>query len=370
MKLIDNGNVFSGIACTATANCCFPAIVLLADGSLMCSWRAGTTKESPDGKIWLARSNSGGSKWDKWPLTLSDTFDGTPGEFHYGPLTEFDDGRLLIALMWTDRSRPLLPFFNPKTEGLLPLRTIFAESTDGGHTWAQTRAMDRAPYHSPMPITGAVIKLSDGRIGCHFEVNKDYYDESPWRHAAAMKISSDGGQTWPEAIEIANDPTNRFMYWDQRHSALGNQHVATFWTYDRKKNSDANIHISHSADDGRTWTLPQDTGITGQVAHPVLLKDQRLAVVFVDRFKSRSILARLSVDGGKSFGSDELVIYTQPGAASDPGNGSDSAAYLQDMRLWTFGRIDALTDSTGDIWIVYYAGCQDATNIHWARIRL
>ena len=122
----------------------------------------GSTKESADGTIWLARSVDLGKNWQHWPLSIDDTFEGVSGEFHYGPLTLLSDNRILIALMWTDRSNPDLPFFNPETEGLLPIRTIFGESADGGRTWGNIRGMDLAPYQSPMPITGSVLKFPGG----------------------------------------------------------------------------------------------------------------------------------------------------------------------------------------------------------------
>jgi len=369
MKLIDKGIVFAGKPESNTASCCFPGIVRFPDGSLMCSWRTGSTKESPDGKIWLAHSSDSGKSWKHWPLHVSERFGDAPGEFHYGPLTILGDRRLLITLMWTDRSDPSLPFFNPQTEGLLPVRTIFAESTDGGHTWAHLRAMDTAPYQSPMPITGPVLKLPTGRLACCFEVNKHHADTRPWRHAAAMKISSDGGTTWPEAVEVANDPNNRLMFWDQRHSISGDRHTAMFWTYDRTANKDANIHLSLSSDGGRSWTLPKDTGIVGQVAHPVLLSDGRLMVIYIDRFHTRSIRARLSNDYGNTFGEEELVVHQQPRNSADAGVESQSAEYLQDMQLWSFGRIDALADEQGDIWTVFYAGDSRSTGIHWAHIK-
>jgi hypothetical protein len=76
----------------------------------------------------------------------------------------------------------------------------------------------------------------------------------------------------------------------------------------------------------------------------------------------------MSTDGGVTFGREELVIYEQPRHSRDQGDQSGHVAYLQDMQLWTFGRIDAMVDPSGDIWTVFYAGDERATSIHWARI--
>jgi hypothetical protein len=159
------------------------------------------------------------------------------------------------------------------------------------------------------------------------------------------------------------------MYWDARY-ALGNKgiYVAAFWTYDRQQQRDANIHLSYSADGGRRWSAPRDTGIIGQVCHPVLLDDGKLLLVYVDRYLTHTIRAVLSDDMGQSF-RDEVVIYEHPTA--DGRNGRSSKAmtnYLQEMDIWTFGRVDAVKAPDGQVMIVYYAGTRDATNIHWAQL--
>ena len=250
------------------------------------------------------------------------------------------------------------------------MRTWFCQSRDGGLSWSDYRFMDGEPYHGPLAITGPVLVLDDGRLACQFEVNKPYEDTRPWRHAAAWKISPDGGHNWPEHVEVANDPTGRVMYWDARYVFGAKGYVmAAFWTYDRQQQRDANIHLSESRDGGRTWSEPRDCGLVGQVCHPVLLGGDRLLLVYVDRFRSPTIRAALSNDLGRSFVAD-LVVYQHPVAQREQGEDSDPAAYLQDMELWTFGRIEAISAGDGTVWLVYYAGNAQATSIHWARLQV
>lgn len=208
--------------------------------------------------------------------------------------------------MWVDRSEPGRPFFNPATEGLLPLQTWFCHSRDAGQTWGDYRWMDVEAVSScigcdkppqpdcPLAITGPVLSLPDRRLACQFEVNKPYDDTKPWRHAAAYRVSNDGGRTWPEYVEVANDPTGRVMYWDARYA------------FDRT---------------------------------------------------------------GRGFVED-IAIYQHPAAHADGGQDSTATDYLQDMELWTFGRVEAILTGDGTVSVIYYAGNAQATDIRYARLQV
>ncbi|WP_437223030.1 sialidase family protein [Planctomicrobium sp. SH661] len=366
MKLVQKSTIFRGVAGTPQANCCFPSIVALSNGELLANWRCGSQKDSADGQILLSRSSDKGKTWEPATVLGLGEFESHPAEPHYAPLTVLAPDHLLAAAMWVDRSEPGLPFFHPDTEGLLPVKTLFCESLDGGRSWSNHRLMDDAPYQSPMPVTGPVLKINGGQLACQFEVNKNYRDEGEWRHCAAWKISSDGGETWPDNLEIANDPTGKLMYWDA-HSAVRQDGtcLAAFWTYDRQQEVDAPIHLSISFDWGRTWSRPRNTRIAGQVGYPVFLEDGRLLFVYLDRFQTRSIRAALSDDLGETFHS-HVVIYEHPNPGAREEHLTNSPEYLQQMNLWTFGRIEAALMQDGQVAVTYYAGTSQSTSIYCA----
>lgn len=368
MKLISEGTIFAGLPNSEVMNSCFPSLVEMPDGTLVVSWRVGSQKDSADGRILLSRSTDQGKSWSTPNELPAGPWTNEPGEVHYAPLTVLGHEHLLATLMWVDRSDAALPFFNPTTEGLLPIRTWLCESRDGGRSWDDYRCVDNETDSGPLPLTGPVLVLGDGRWACQIEVNKPYEDPTPWRHAAAWKISYDKGHRWPEYYEVANDPTGRLMYWDARYALGANgRMLAAFWTYDRRQQTDQRIHLSESRDHGRTWSKPRDCGLMGQVCYPVLLGNDRLLLTYVDRFHTRSIRAALSDDLGQSFVED-AIVYRHPVGHADPGETSALAGYLQDMELWTFGRVEALLGRDGTVWAVYYAGDSQTTSIRWARL--
>lgn len=368
MKLVSHNVIYRGSRNSSAASCCFPAITRLPSGTMVSTWRIGSRKDSSDGKLLISRSNDGGNLWsaaEEFPLG---PYTALAGEAHYGALTTLGPDHLLATVMWFDRSSPELPLFHPQTEGLLPTSTLFCESRDGGRTWDDYRELDHMPYDSPMPVTGPVLVLADGRLACQFEVNKNYESLEPWRHAAAWKISSDGGKTWPDCVEVAHDPTLRFMYWDARYAVRADGFcLAAFWTYDRQRQRDATIHLCHSLDYGRTWSRPRDTGIVGQICQPLIQSDGRLLLIYVDRFVTRSIRAVLSDDLGGTFHSD-TVVYQHSVPQQERGEGSSAVNYLQEMDVWTFGRVEGVAEPDGRVSVVFYAGDSSATSIYWAQL--
>ncbi len=369
MELIADGMIYAGKPGTSAANSCFPAIVQLPDGTLIVTWRVGSQKDSADGTILLSRSTDEGRSWSQPQPFPSGPCSERPGEIHYAPLTVLGNDDLLAALMWVDRSDSNRPFFNPVTEGILPVQTWFCVSRDGGQSWGDYRLMESDP-DCPLTLTGPVLPLGGGRLVCQVEVNKSYDDAGIWRQAAVWRISSDGGYHWPECVEVAKDPNSQVFYWDARYGLGNNGYVmAALWVYDRKQKHDLPIHLCESNDGGNIWTQPRSIGLVGQQAYPVLLSAGRVVFVYIDRFNSRSIRAVLSNDRGRTL-ADEIVVYQHQVGRTEPGEDSAPADYLQDMELWTFGRVQAIAGIDGSMWIVYYAGDTEATNIFWARLKM
>jgi hypothetical protein len=66
------------------------------------------------------------------------------GSLIFAPLTALTGHKVLMGMMWIDRTNPQLPMFNPETEGLLRMRVLFSESADagkgGGNIYGRTKS--------------------------------------------------------------------------------------------------------------------------------------------------------------------------------------------------------------------------------------
>jgi hypothetical protein len=373
LTIAGEGAVSCGRKGTDASSCAFPAVCVLPGGRWLCGWRAAPTKAGAIGQHVLAcRSDDEGRSWSEpeapfGPLTVG----GRPGLFRGIYMTALGGPRVLAALMWTDHSRPDLPFFHPQTQGLLDTRIFLARSEDAGGTWSRPQMLDASRFDCPTPITGPVLRLPGGDLLCPFELNKHYEEPGTWRHAPVVMISTDGGASWPLHALPARDPSGRLFFWDQRSGVLADGTVLDlFWTYDTVRDGYLNIHASDSRDGGRSWSAVWDTGLPGQPAQPVSLRDGRIALAFVDRSGAPSIRMRVSADGGRSWPADTEVLIHAPRMASQLGGKRSMHEAVQEMEKFSVGLPNTAPLEGGDVLVVYYAGPEaDRTDVRWARVR-
>ena len=370
MRIVDHGIVFRSVPGTDRQSCAFPQVAVLPGGRWLCGCRAACDKGSKKGQhVLLSVSDDEGRNWSPAAAPFTPPpLDGKTGQFRVLALTALGGGRVLATLYWVDHANPELPFFNEKTEGLLDSRIMLAESADGGRTWTSPALMDTTPFDVPTPITGPVLRLPDGEWVCQFELNKTYYDATPWVHSSILMFSRDEGRTWPRHAVVSRDP--HIFYWDQRPQVMADGRILDlFWTYDNPAAKYLNIHARESADGGRTWSAMWDTGVPGQPAQAVCLRDGRLAMVYVDRTGATAIRCRLSTDGGRSWPESTVLSIYESRQAGQTVTKSGMTDAWSEMGKFSVGLPATAALPAGDILVVYYAGpSTDHTDVMWARI--
>lgn len=374
MQIVQRGVAFHSSPAPGRQTCTFPGICVLPTGRWLCTCRAAPHKASDrEQSVLVTWSDDEGHSWRE-PLApfTPPAIAGRPGLFRAGYATALGGARVVCVLAWVDHSQPELPFFNERTEGLLDMQLFLAQSDDAGATWTPPARIVPAPFACPVPATGPLLLLPDGRWACQFELNKHYEDPVPWQHASVWLFSSDGARTWPEHVRVSDDPDGRIFYWDQRPAVLPDgRALDLFWTFDRQAARYLNIHARESRDSGRTWSAFWDTGVAGQPAPPAQMGDGRLIMVFVDRAADPIIKWRLSADGGRTWPADtEGVLYRSPLASQTLAKRSMQDAW-KEMAGFTVGLPATARLPDGDILVVYYAGLRpDGINIEWARLRV
>ena len=385
MRITDSGTLSRGQPGTSRAILTFPTVISLDSGTLLATYRTGTTKDSDDETVEFVRSTDGGRTWSEpWNPVANPTLDGLYGSLRVIYMTELSPGQLLGSSMWIDRTTwPGGGLFNEETEGCLPMQVLLADSNDNGQTWSPWRLVPMPEEIGPPSLTAPVLMLADGSLALSIETNKHYEDASPWMQKVVFMHRHDnqtasvgpgqGGElaidpNWAEPVVAGEDPSGRIFNWDLRVGVAPDGRVATYaWTYDTVTARYLNIHRRISTDSGRTWTDPEDLGFADQAARPAMLADGRVILPYVDRFGSRSIRARLAPAIDAPFDpSTEVVIYSQE---QHPGDQTGSTSeLLSEMSLWTFGLPYAESLADGTALVVYYAGTDEAMDIHWARI--
>lgn len=363
MQIIEQHVVFDAAQAVASERCsAFTSLLRQADGSLLCSFKTGPRKLSPDDRLILMKSTDDGRTWARQYDGFDTTHDGTPGSLMAGHLCERVPGQLMISMAWVDRTDPTRPLSNPETSGVLPMRYLLAESTDGGASWAPPRRVSLAPHPGANP-TDRIVRLTNGQLLLPYESWKEW-DDVEGEQSANVKLSVDEGRTWGDPITMASHPEGRLYYWDNHVTVLrdSGRLLAAFWTHDAKAGRDTTIHLAWGEPDGKRWSTPHATPVAGQVTEPVHLGGERLMLVYVHRHDPPSIRAVLSDDLGRTWRLDEeLIVYASGGRRqAGMGEARSDAEYWDDMTRWTFGHPKATVLPDGRVVVVYYAPPADA----------
>ncbi|MBM4409089.1 MAG: exo-alpha-sialidase, partial [Chloroflexi bacterium] len=340
----------------------------LADGSVLAVYRIGAASDTVDGTAEIRRSVDGGRTWSAPETPFATSFEGRRGTIYalaVTPLGTEADGRtrLLAANLWVDRETfgPDAPIFNPETEGCLPMRILLADSADDGRTWTAWREVPVPPDVGPPSLTSPIRRLPSGRLLLSIESNKDYWSTDRWFQRVVFLYSDDEGRTWSAPRTVIQDPDGRIRNWDLRVAVAAppDRRLVSFgWTYDSETVSYLSIRRRLSADEGLSWSQPEDLGFADQPAHPAILSDGRVVLVWVDRFGTHSIRARVAAAVDRPFpAATEAVLYQLPPAAPPPvGIEGDGGEALVAMQGWTFGLPFALTLPDDQVLVACYLG--------------
>ncbi len=132
MRIVDQGVLYDADgAPPERRSCAFTSLVALTDGSYRCSFRAAPGRDIPGGRLRIMGS-ADGSDWEVVHPGLTHTLDGIEGDLYAGYLAELIPGILTGSFVWVDRSDPSRSLVNPETAGVLAMRNLIADSSDGG----------------------------------------------------------------------------------------------------------------------------------------------------------------------------------------------------------------------------------------------
>ena len=361
MKIIDSGTVFGGTEGTSTSGNYIPTVLAMSSGEVLVFFRAAGEKTAPDADIGVCISADKGRTFSKAVFPFDRMHSGIGGSLWSAYPAELEDGVITACVFWTDRQTlGGEPFVNPKTFGLLPLKTLLYKSYDYGRSWSLEGEIEKEPYTCELPVTCHIYKFASGTLMCPFENYKTYYDESEWKQAAIVKFSYDGGKSWPGHAQAAHDENMRLWYNDQRGCVLQSGRFINYYpTFDTKINEYVNVYTNSSDDEGRTWTKPKDAGIGGMPSAPVEMSDGKV-IIATSGQKTKTVDLYVSSNAGESFDGEKLTIYTAEAQAKKKGEKD-----YNDWVDWSFGRPQIAKLNEEEVFVVYYAGSGKCTDIRW-----
>lgn len=103
MKIVAEGILNRGERGGRRALATFPSVTALRVGTLLASYRVGTTKDCDDETVELCRSSDGGRTWGNPVTPFSSVLDGRRGSLKVAYITPLAEDRLIAAALWVDR---------------------------------------------------------------------------------------------------------------------------------------------------------------------------------------------------------------------------------------------------------------------------
>jgi hypothetical protein len=258
----------------------------------------------------LARSRDGGVSWSVESPQPPGALAGTPGMRH-GLMPpgapEEHPTALEDPIDFTRPGFAMTVRMENSNNGV----SRFYYAYDRGTTW-------RGPYALPLfgqpGVMGRTDYLVNGREDCMLFLTASKADRKEGRPFCAR--TTDGGRTWQFLSFIGPEPVG-YAIMPSTVRTSPTELVTTIRRLDPPKSW---IDAYGSQDDGRSWSfLSTPAPDTGEGNPPSLLRlpDGRLCLIYGVRARPCGIHARLSRDGGKTWGED--IVLRDDGGSTDVG---------------------------------------------------
>lgn len=279
-----------------------PALLELENGDMLCAWFAGSFEGSKDISIVCARKDKDADCWEA-PIPVS----GDPDRSEQNPsLFAGPDGA--VWCMYTAQLDRMEGKDNMQFTSIIRLQKSF----DGGRSWG--------PAEVIFPQEGSFCRqsiqvLSNGRwiFGNWICTDSENGLEGD---PTAFRISDDQGATW----KLVDMPESNGAV----HANVVELEPGKLIALMRSRFAD-NVYISHSDDNGDTWTKPEPTVLPNNNSSISALKLQsgRIAIAYNPTHTPDPIYGKvawpglrcpvavaLSEDGGKTF---PMIRYMERG---------------------------------------------------------
>jgi len=211
-----------------------------------------------------------------------------------------------------------------------PTSFICRLSQDGGKSWRDSQAFDGTPYgHLVCMFSGSAVLSDDTILIPAYGILKSALEK---KNQVFVLRSTDGGQSF----------TQHFIPGKSYNESTIISHPSGV-TLAVLRSVTGPIFISHSTDQGVTWSEPKNTGFAGSPLHAICLRSGTIVCSYADRWKSGSFRVTISTDEGKSWHVEHTKVLhgnlPKPHTKlSGPGQwlGGTGMAQLSDGRVFVF----------------------------------
>lgn len=262
----------------------------LANGDLLANFHESAGQALlNDGATVIVRSRDNGQTWDHpVPLFAVPGFDCGPA----GGVKVLPDGTVLLVTTKMQRKH------NPDTTyglEMYPTETYITRSTDHGYSWGELERIDGYwPFFTEMYGTADPLDLGDGRLLFCMQGTRQKGGIG-WE--SSVVTTTDGARTFSKPVIIATSPEIDF-----NDAALARLPDGRILAMIRSEQAPFHAYRSYSADNGATWTAPEQSGILGSTLCLQQLRGGAIVCFYRDRVPERpGVSVAISTDAGLTW---------------------------------------------------------------------
>ncbi len=263
-------------------NSAFPYLCELSDGRILAMHQMGQAFESVDGTTCCSESLDGGRTWSKPWRAFDKSRERIPLTDGSKPM-RLPGGRLIAMGYQYERPDPEKPIGNDVTGGLLDDEVYWAYSDDDGKTWSDRFHIDTA-WGPHAEASAPLTLLQDGSWATPITGFPTWEGRMTSRLCGRLLRTFDEGKTWSDDVVCMAFPGDTVTCYEQRMCQLADGTIVVIgWNEDTKTGARFNNHYTLSADNGRRFSAPRDTGIRGQASSLCPLGGMRLMSIHACR---------------------------------------------------------------------------------------
>jgi hypothetical protein len=339
----------------------FPSVMATGDEGLIVTFDRGSALEGFDVRPYITRSADGGRSWTD-PKSVPVPEDELAS--YTCRTTRLANGNLIALVTRFDRHRRDHGLANPETDGFVETEFSWMRSADDGRTWSEQTpiapAMDWHRFESCSPI----VELGEGHWLVPTSLWRDWEGGCPSGLRAVALRSDDGGETWPQVVEVMDGVAEQRAYWEQKISVLTDGRVlAQCWTFDLEAGASLKNRYALSEDGGVTFTAPMETPLNGETCTTLALAENHLLCVYrrTDQKGLWAHVARIEGDAWMPLADAPLWGAERASYTEQSDGVFDQLSTLQ------FGYPQVVNLHDGDCFTVFWCVEDGVSNIRWVR---